>query len=169
MVKLIPLLVLLVAGCARSTVPHAFLPEGYSDDEIQVIREQAARWVSATNGKCHAIIVESCDDDSCSVIRNESAKVPDNLPPGYTVDGSCVAYESHHGLTLSSSCSSSPDADRYVIQIPVTDRLAHTVLHEIGHTLGADDMAEPGHVMSGEYNYDSPELTATDLSAVKCR
>jgi hypothetical protein len=167
MVKLIALL-LLASGCAGSTVPHAFLPEGYSDGEIQIMRDAAAKWTSATDNRCHAIIVESCDDDACSVIRNQPAKRPDNIPADYICDGSCVAYESHQGISLSSSCSSNPNADRFVIQIPATERLAHTVLHEIGHTLGAVDIAEPGHVMSGTYNYDAPELTETDLAAVKC-
>jgi hypothetical protein len=149
--------ILFLGGCAKGTVPHAFLPEGYSDDEIEVIRAQAKQWVERTNGRCHALIVDVCDDDACSEIRNTDS--------GF---GNCRGYQSYGGVTIHNGCAELPDADKYVITASAGPDLGRIVLHELGHTFGIQHLSDED--VMGPYLYpDGPsELTDADVAAARC-
>jgi len=159
---------LLVSGCASSTVPHAFLPEGFNDDEIAIMRIAAQKWITATDGKCSAIITESCDNDTCSVIRNTGADQDNKAPGSASEAGSCMGYQSHEGITTHDDCTNLPNADRYVIKTPSSPNLGHIVLHELGHTFQAHHIGR-GNVMDTYLYPDDPdELTADDIADAHC-
>jgi len=156
-------------ACAQSTVPRAFLPEGFNDDEISMMQDAATQWGAKTNGKCKALITEACDDDTCSVIKNEAPDQDSNIP-GYVVYGSCEAYTISYDVSTQHPCTAVHDADHYLIKLSSSlgDKFARVFLHELGHTFMAQHL-DRGNVMSTTFYDDNPsELTDEDIADAKC-
>lgn len=183
MANLKALLALFLLGCASSTTPDAFRPEGFSAHQIDLIDSAAAEWT--TNG-FPVLIDPTCPADVCSTIRLvdqiEAAKASiDGLSIGEQDEqgilGICnVTIDDGPGLHMGGACANAyhnDNAIQYDIQILKTDNdygkdpdveFRTTVLHELGHTRGKVHIGE-GNVMnlySGPTQAD--HLTAADLA-----
>lgn len=143
--KAIPLILASNAmGCASASIPMVFRPEGFTQDEIQQIKDDAEDWNTKSNGKYFVIIDENAPSDA-SVIRKVQT-----ISGNAAASGECIAHVDVMGIRAKDSCLTKHDIEQY--EINVADKpnfpVKCTVLHELGHVFGKQDNSIPDSVMS---------------------
>jgi hypothetical protein len=149
----------LLAGCASSSVPYAFRPEGFTDQEIGLIQESADEWQMKSNGRYSVIVDENCPDD-CSIIKK--VEIIDGAD---TAIGSCLATVDHFGIRTHEACDeANPDhIQSFEIQLKYDYNVKYNSLHEFGHVFGKHHDPEPNNVMYADIEEQAQELTVRDL------
>ena len=152
-------LVLIISGCTSSTIPMSFRPEGFTTEEVQLIKNAASEWSTDSNGRYAVMVDESCSE-GCSVIRKVLV-----IDGNQEATASCLAHVDHMGITTHMACDQvgSDDVETYEIQILYDYNAEHQSLHEFGHVFGKHHDPEAGNVMYAYVEGQPEELTARDL------
>jgi len=153
------LVVFAVSACASGTIPMAFRPEGFSTQDVQLIKNAAAEWSAGSDGRYVVMVDENCHE-GCSVIKKVLA-----IDGKQDATASCTAHVDHMGITTHTACDEavSDDVETYEIQIMYAYNAEYQSLHEFGHVFGKHHDPEAGNVMYADVEGQAHELTARDL------
>ena len=153
------ILVLLCSACAGSSMPYAFRPEGFTDQDNVLIQKAADEWYAKSNGKYLVMLDVNCPGD-CSVIRKVDA-----VDGSDTAIGSCLAIVDHYGIRTHIACdeANADDVQSFEIQLKYDYNFNYNSLHEFGHVFGKHHDPEPDNVMYADIEEESRELTDRDI------
>ena|SRR5271157_2135194 len=186
------LLLLFISGCASSTTPDAFVPIGFSSQEIDSINGASINWAEKSNNKYFSIIDPNCSPDVCSTITKvHTVNVPNDIDgidfgSGGEQDdlGACYTYvDIGYGLHKTKDCATTDNVIQYHIQIVDTVvsidpnlflsaayigkdpmvNLRTTVIHELGHSYKKKHIGENNVMFAYSGLKQADEITEGDL------